>query len=202
MKTKSPINTVISYLHLAAVLGLLLIPRLGLAASISCGQTVSNATTVATQIDQYSYTGTTGQVMTFAFWVGVGGALQEDIYNPEGQVLASVANLEAGSALNLTLTNSGTFTILVHSQGYNGTNNYAVGIQSVTGGGCDNTTVVCGQTVNSNINSRLQISAYAFGSGGGTVFFSFNGNSFGGAQFDLYDPTGNIVFSGTPGTSP
>jgi hypothetical protein len=42
--------------------------------------------------------------------------------------------------------------------------------------------------------------AYGFGTSGGTVIFGFSGYS--GAQFDLYDPTGNLVLTGTPGTGP
>ena len=41
--------------------------------------------------------------------------------------------------------------------------------------------------------------AYGFGYGGGLVIFSFSG--YGGVQFDLYDPSGNKLFTETQGTA-
>src|ERR1039458_5812715 len=147
--------------------------------------------------------GTTGQRLSFAFWGSRSGP-SADIYSPSGQPLATiygVANGEPG-AVNLTLTNSGTYTILVHAVNYDVTGSYGLSIQSITGGGCNSTPVVCGQTVNMSISTQAQIAAYGFGTGGkGTVIFSFSGSSYGGAQFDLYDPMGNQVFTGTPSTA-
>src|ERR1019366_7431775 len=42
------------------------------------------------------------------------------------------------------------------------------------------------------------------GTGGGTVVFSFSSGTgyYSGARFDLYDPTGNKLFTGTPGAGP
>ena len=170
---------------------------------IYCGQPpVTNSTAFNTEMDAFSYTGNAGQVLSFAFWVGNGGNnMQADIYNPGGQLLRSLVDYNNGSALNLTLTNTGIFTIVVHAQGYAAINNYTLSIQSVTGGGCNNTPLACGQTVSTNTSFNTQMDAYGFGTGGGTVIFSFNGNSYGEAQFDLYGPTGNKVFTGTPGTA-
>ncbi len=81
MKTKTPAPTLKVYLHLAAVLGLLLIPRPGMAASISCGQTVANTTTTDSQVDQYSFSGSAGQVVSVSIWSSLtDGGMEADIY--------------------------------------------------------------------------------------------------------------------------
>ena len=58
--------------RLIAALGLLLlipcICRAAIVAPIICGQTVANTTTNAGQVDQYTLTGTAGQVLRFAIW--------------------------------------------------------------------------------------------------------------------------------------
>jgi hypothetical protein len=179
--------------------------------AIVCGQPpTTNATTHYTEMDTYSLTGNAGQILEFAFWAVTTGQMQADIYNPSGQLLTSfLAGASVGSAggasLNLALTNTGTFTVLVHASDYALTNTYAFSVQSRTGGGCDSTSIMCGQTINSNLDSPAQILAYGFGTGGGLTFFSFNAAGTGydsGARFDLYDPTGNKIFTGTPGASP
>src|SRR5438105_1799087 len=118
MKTHLIITAALkAYLPLATDLGLFLIPKTGLSTSISCGQTVTNTTTTVSQVDQYAYAGTAGQVLSFALWGPVscngGNAINADIYSPAGQLLATVnSSCDKGAALNVVLTNSGTYTIL------------------------------------------------------------------------------------------
>jgi hypothetical protein len=170
---------------------------------IACGQAINTNLSVTGQIDAYGCSGAAGQVLSFAFVGGVncpdGLQLQADIYNPNGQRITTLYGCGPQSA-NLTLTNSGTYTILVHADGYGLIGSYALSIQSVTGGGCNSTAIACGQTVNSQLTLVSEMNAYGFGYGGGLAIFSFSGYS--GAQFDLYDPRGNRVFTGTPGTAP
>jgi hypothetical protein len=178
--------------------------------SLTCGQSVRTNTSFNSEMDVYSYVGSAGQVLSFAFWGDTGTSfvsMETDVYSPSGQLLTSVSvngngngGYGGGGAVNLTLTNSGTFTILVHSLPYDGTGSYSLSIQSVTGGGCNSTSLACGQSVRTNTSLQSEMDAYGFGTGGGTVIFSFSGYS--GAQFDLYDPLGNKLFTATPGTAP
>ncbi len=107
---------------------------------IACGQTVTNTTSFKSSMDAYSYLGTAGEVLSFALWGPVecnADAMQADIYNPAGQLVATVnSGCASGEAKNLSLTNSGTYTILVHENLYRVTGTYALSIQSATGGGC------------------------------------------------------------------
>ena len=207
MNAKSTITTLITYLHLVAVLGLLLVPRTGFPAPISCGQTVANTTTNASENDTYTFVATASQMVS----IGLYGPLNEyspyqamnaDVYSPSGQLVGTVVSgyYNTGGALNLTLTNSGIYTILVHCNKYNRAGGYSMSIQSVIGGGCNSTPIACGQTVGTNTIYRSEIDAYGFVTSGGVVVFSLSGYS--GARFDLLDPTGSTVLTVSAGTGP
>src|SRR6266581_4750771 len=123
-----------------------------------------------------------------------------DLYSPVGQIVTSLSHCGARSA-NLTLSASGTYTILVHDDDYAQTSSYALGIQSFTGGGCGGTAISCGRTLNGNISGQAVVKAYSYaGTAGQTLTFSFvgNGNCFNDGQnavMDLYSPVGQIVTS-------
>src|SRR5688572_17011465 len=90
---------------------------------ISCGQTVSNTISAPTGIDVYTLNGSAGQTLAFAFaGDGPGNCFQGynpemDLYNPSGQKIMSLGSCVVRST-NLTLTVSGTYTILVHDDDY------------------------------------------------------------------------------------
>jgi len=170
---------------------------------IVCGQSVSADIISYTEADAYSYTAVAGEMLSIGFGssTGYGNPMTADIYNPSGQMVTNVAVANGGKGIRLTLASAGTYTILVHVVNYDDTGSYSLGIQSVIGGGCNGTPVVCGQTVSTNTSFNTEMDAYGFGTDGGTVFLSFSGAGYSGAQFDLYDPMGNKVFTGTPGTA-
>ena len=171
---------------------------------IVCGQAISNAISLPTKSDSYSYAGNAGQTLVFSF-VGYGNCYSFgnnavlDLYNPVGQKIATLDHCGVRST-NLTLATSGNYTILVHDSVYaSPTASYAVSVQSFTGGGCNGTPIVCGQTISNNLSLPAQARSHGFATGGGLVIFSFGG--FAGVQFDLYAPTGNKLFTRTPGTA-
>jgi len=172
--------------------------------AISCGQTVSNNISRKTEVDAYSYVGSAGQTLTFAF-VGNGNCFNDgqtavmDLYNPSGQKIATLNHCGSRS-INLTLAASGTYTILVHDDDYEQTSTYALSIQSFTGGGCSTTPIVSGQTVNRNISRSAEIDAFGLGTSPGTLIVSFvgNGNCFNDGQnvvMELYNPGGQKIAS-------
>ena len=120
------LTALIPFLKVAAVLGLLLMPvtATALTATILGGQTVSNTTTTTTQVDQYSYTGTAGQILLVGFnWSnGTGTA---EIYSQSGQLLTNVTASAGGKGLNFTLPSSETYMILVHDSSYNAVATYS-----------------------------------------------------------------------------
>jgi hypothetical protein len=141
--------------------------------TISCGQTVVTNTAFNSELDAYSYAGSAGQVLSFALWGPIScdyDYMVADIYSPNGQLLTSLSSgCDVGSALNLTLTDTGTYTLLVHESLYRATSSYALSIQSAVGGGCNPRTITCGQTLNGQITKVSEIdSIELFGSAGDT----------------------------------
>ena len=190
MKIKSPIAALKTYLHLAAVLGLLMIPRMGLATSISCGQTVANTTKTASQVDQYTYVGTAGQVVSLAFSWSCGNAGQVDVYYPGASAPSVTVSAGCGgNATNLTLPSSGTYTLFVHQSGYSGTGYYTMSVQSVTGGGCNSKPIACGQTVTNTTSYPTDMNAYDYiGTAGQVVSLAFSWSCGNAGQVDVYYP--------------
>ena len=127
--------------------------------------------------------------------------MNADIYNPSGQIVATVVsgNNNTGGALNVTLTNSGTYTILVHAASYNATGYYSLSIQSVTGGGCNSTPIACGQTVSTNTSYNSEMDAYSYaGTAGQVLSFGLYGplnyySPYQAMNADIYSPSGQLV---------
>ena len=215
MKSTATIATLRAHLYLAAVLGLLLIPRTGWSASISCGQTVTNTTTTVSQIDTYTYAGTAGQVLSVSLWSSLDvnpnnyHPMVADIYSPGGQLVVSVTDtlyylIGSGGAVNVTLTDSGTYTILVHNSTYVYTSSYALSIQSVNNGGCSSQAISCGQTVISNTTYQSEMDAYSYAGTAGQVLsvslwssLDVNPNFYHPMVADIYGPGGELLISVT-----
>ena len=173
--------------------------------AIACGQTFANTTTFYSQMDPFSYLGTAGQMLSLALWgpatcTSGGDTTVADIYNPSGQLVASLSSGCSGAAMKLTLTSSGIFTILVHESAYRRTVSYQMSLQSLTGGGCNGDSIFCGETVNGQISYPSEMIGYEMVANAGEhVLFSDGG--FSGMVVDIYDPTGSNVVSIGPSAS-
>ena len=174
---------------------------------ITCGQTLTANTSFRSEMDAYTFSGSAGQVISVSLWSALGYSygcpIVADIYDPSGQLLASAAaNYQSntgagGGAVNLTLANSGTYTVLVHDSAYIYTSSYALSLQSVTGGGCNSTPITCGQTINGQINLYSEMNSYELvASAGEHVLLSASG--FAGMVADFYDPAGMIITNLSP----
>jgi len=96
----------------------------------------------------------------------------------------------AGGAVNVTCTNSGAYTILVHSSGYDATTTYSLDLQTATGGGCNATPIACGQNANGNISQNAEIDAYVIsGCSGELVLISVGGLVVRGSTFTIQPAT-------------
>ncbi|MGD0650272.1 MAG: hypothetical protein ABSA97_03880 [Verrucomicrobiia bacterium] len=140
---------------------------------IACGQTITNRISAPSEIDQYTYSGTVGQSLVFGFSGDCpnGQGAQADVYNPSGQIIASLSTCGTLSS-NVVLSASGTYTILVHAINYSSLVNYALSIQSFTGGGCSSTAITCGQTLTNRVHLPSEMDAYSYaGSAGQTLAF-------------------------------
>src|SRR5437773_772288 len=127
--------------------------------TIVFGQTVSNTTTNRAQFDEYRYAGSAGQVLALGLWgpisCGSGTFMVADIYSPSGQLLRTVqATCVGGGGASLPLTNTGSYTILVHEKNYAANGNYMLSLQS--SGECS-PILPCDQTANSQISLASEI---------------------------------------------
>ncbi len=201
----------------AAVLALLLIPMksFALTAPITCGQVVGNTTTTANQIDQYTYTATAGQQLSFALWGPSDRSerysMVADIYTPGGQLITTLVvgyrSIDRGASQLLTMTNGGTYTILVHENGYRLALDYSMSIQSVTGGGCNATAISCGQTVSGTTTSQSEVRAYSYtATAGQQLSFALWGPSDNSGGYsmvaDIYTPSGQLITTLVAGIDP
>jgi len=161
--------------------------------SVACGQTSSRAITNSVDMNAWSYNGTAGQSLLFALWCNCGAACVADIYKPSGQWMTNVSTECGWSETAVTVPSSGTYTILVHSAAYNSTFNYRLGIQFYPAG-CNDGTITCGQTMPGSITMATEIVNYNLPvTSGEHVILSESG--FSAMILDLYDPSGNRVFS-------
>jgi ribosomal protein S6E (S10) len=123
-----------------------------------------------------------------------------DIYSPSGQLLISIdgGSDAVGHTVSMTLTNSGTFTIMVHESLYRATATYYLTIQSSAVGGCNSRTISCGQTVTTNTSLLTEMHAYNYtGTAGQQLTFAFYG-AIAGADCmlaDIYSPSGQLLTS-------
>jgi hypothetical protein len=88
---------------------------------------LTNAITTAAQVDQYTYTGSAGELISVALegFSYFGGSVLADFYDPRGHL---VSTLSPSTAANITLTNGGAYTILVHDSSYSATGSYTIGL--------------------------------------------------------------------------
>jgi hypothetical protein len=167
---------------------------------LSCGQTITNTLAKPTELDAFSYTGTAGETLSLSL-VGTGNCFNDgqtavlDLYSPVGQKLATL-NHCGNRVTNLTLSASGTYTILVHDNDYAQSGGYSFSLQSFTGGGCVSTPVSCGQTITNTLSKPTELDAFSYaGSAGEALSLSLagTGNCFNDGQIavlDLYSPVG------------
>jgi hypothetical protein len=171
---------------------------------IDCGQPISSNTVSDSEFDQYTYAGTAGQQLVVAFWSyslsGANGQTMEaDIYTPGGQLVTNVASTTGGSVINWTVPSTTNYTLLVHQSGYDATGSYSLGIQSVTGGGCESAPITCGKPVSASTTNNAETDAYSYtGAAGQQLVVAFWSYSLSGAngqtmEADIYTPGGQLV---------
>jgi hypothetical protein len=173
-----------------------------------CGQTANGQITQAAQMVPYAFDGSTGELLSFVLQSDDNAIpesyvfIQADIYDPDGRLITSLNNPKGQYSTNLTLTVTGTYTILLHASTYDDTGTYWFSAQTLTGGGCVGRVLDCGKTANGQITEAAQIVPYAFASISGEllclVIQSVDNAipvSYVFIEADIYDPNGRLVTS-------
>jgi hypothetical protein len=173
------------------------------ASALSCGG-IANGTLASAQVDQYTYAGTAGRIVTLTL-ADTGG------FNPYGGVVAratlfdptgnAVVSFNANSQQQVTLALTGTYVTQVYSDDFASTGSYSFGLQCRNPAQSANA-LGCGGLASGAISVSAQVDQYSYaGNKGENVTFALadtNGfNPYGGvvARASLFDPSGNAVQS-------
>jgi hypothetical protein len=156
------------------------------ATPITCGILQTNSISALGERDVYSYTAVAGEVITIrtlALTSGLDDFIE--LRDAGSNLLAS-----AFSKIDRTLTNAGTYLIVVSDQGGNETGDYALALQRLVNP-CNATALSCGQVLAGEIASAGELDSFTIASVGGEVFslqlLTTNSLSL---AFDLYTPEG------------
>ncbi len=170
---------------------------------LSCGGIANGTIAAAAQVDQYSYAGTAGRIVTLTL-ADTGG------FNPYGGVVAratlydptgtAILSFNANSQQQVTLARTGTYVTQVYSDDFASTGTYSFGLQCRNPAQTSNT-LSCGGIANGKI-AAAQVDQYSYAGTAGrivtlTLADTSGFNPYGGvvARATLYDPTGNAVVS-------
>ena len=172
--------------------------------ALSCGGIANGSISQAAQVDQYTYTGSAGGVVTLTlsetsgFFPDGGVVAEAVLFDPTGK---SLLTFYANSQQQVTLAVTGTYLIQVFSSNLVYTGGYNLGIV------CRNplmpsSALSCGGIVNGTIKQAAQVDQYTYaGSAGGVVTLTLSETSGffpdGGvvAEAVLFDPTGKSILT-------
>ncbi|HSU32121.1 MAG TPA: hypothetical protein VLJ11_12885 [Bryobacteraceae bacterium] len=168
-----------------------------LATALSCGSQFNGEITSASQVDQYTYAGEAGGIITLSF----SGSPSLSLFDPSGTQLS----LSGGYPQQVTLPLTGTYVIQVKVASSTQPYNYYYFGQLV----CRNPVspaipLSCGQTVSGGIGFTSQVVQYAYtGQAGGMITLALakiGGLDSPSASAVLFDPSGKEVlrFSDQP----
>lgn len=169
---------------------------------LSCGELPNGNIAASAQVDQYTYSGTAGELVTLTLAGFNSGypyynAATATLYDPSG---AAVSTFGANSQEQLTLTLTGTYLIQVYASDYASTGTYSLGME------CRNPVrpaqaLSCGALVDGEISGAAQVDQYAYsGQAGGILTLTLSGFNSGypyynAATVTLYDPSGAAVLT-------
>jgi len=157
------------------------------ATALSCGSGFSGTITTADQVDQYTYAGEAGGMITISF-IGIPSL---SLFDPSGKELS----LTDGYPQQVTLPLTGTYLIQVKVPNFTGPNSYRGSLI------CRNplqpaSPLSCGATTNGSLIGGSVAQYFFAGQAGGNITLTL---TFG--QASLFDPSGKEVlsFSGNSG---
>lgn len=170
--------------------------------ALSCGSLETGNIAAASQVDQYSYAGQAGAVITLTLSGFNSGYPNHavptaTVYDPTG---ANVLNFNANSQQQFTLATSGTYVIQIYSTDLVDTGWYNLDLDCRSPLAPYNS-LSCGALVASKLADAAQVDQYAYMAEAGTsITLTLSGFNSGYPNhavptLTLYDPSGNTVTS-------
>jgi YD repeat-containing protein len=165
-------------------------------AAVSCGATAQASLDGAGEVNAWTFTAAAGDVMTFRLNVTNSASQfspRLEIFDPLGRTV-----LASGSSFSGTLTNAGTYTLLVsYNSGTSRTGDYWLAAAKLNNG-CGASAVNCSDLLTSSISAIEEIDTYTIPVPGGGAFTTVRLESL-TANFtptmELFDPLGRAVTS-------
>ena len=160
--------------------------------ALSCGQIVTGQTTNVLQTDAYTITGNTGDIVRLVLSPSLNSgnlSMVAEVFNSSGVALGTFGYY--GNLTQLTLTNAGTYTVLVRDDNYSSIGNYSIGFVSLAAN-C-NIAINCGTLVSGLVGSS-ELKVYRItGATGDVVTVRFSTRSTVSPQWNVSDSNGNIL---------
>jgi len=165
---------------------------------IGCGQLMTGSISAAGEKDSYTFTASAGDIMTIRASKTSGNYLNMNIelYGPIGALVGSTYNATVAQ-LNRTLTEAGTYTVVVRDYYNVNTGAYTLTWQRLNGP-CGATALVCGQVVVASIGVAGELDPYIFTVAANevvTIRASRTSGSYLVPQMELYDSAGTLIVS-------
>ena len=169
--------------------------------SIAYGDTVVNSISTGTEVDDFIFNGTAGDLVTFDFLSLTGGSLRAQLIAPDGSTvfntLGSTASiLESNIGAPRSLSQTGSYTLRLTSTNGTSTPSYSFNLvnSQVT-----TTTVAIGDVINDSIIQPGDTNTYSFASTGTETLFLdgqlLSPSSFSTITIRLVAPNGDVVLS-------
>ncbi len=129
---------------------------------IGCGQLMTGSISAAGERDSYTFTASAGDVMTIRARQTSGNYLYPNIelYGPTGVLVGSTYSTTLAQ-MNKTLTEAGTYTVVVRDYNNVNTGTYTLTWQRLNGP-CGATALVCGQVVVTSLGVAGELDSYIF----------------------------------------
>jgi len=173
------------------------------AVSLTCGTLASGQITAPAQVDLFTFSGQTGQVVSLAIASNGGftnnpsasNSAELTVFAPSG---TAAGTIHSNSQANLTLAQSGTYVIRVNATNLSTTGSYNLNFECLVPASAA-VSLTCGTLASGGIATRAQVDLFTFSGQAGQVMslalastggFTNNPSASNSAELTLFTPSG------------
>jgi hypothetical protein len=161
------------------------------ATSIVYGQTLQDSVVLRAEIRAYTFSGTTGEIISALLATTWNNVSRLELYDPAGTLRRRVDG-QTVRIDTLRLTSTGTYTVFVLDNDGLQTGTFGLHLERVVDP-VGATPLVFGQTVQDSLIARTDMNTYTFTGSAGEVITAFLAGSWNNVpRLELYDPAGAL----------